>query len=830
MLGLLSSSLKSQEIDTTFIPNILSASPGYAIDRQPDGKLIVGVSKDVIVENKRQRYVVRFLPDGGLDSTFAYPKGILGRPVKIKCQKDGKIVMIGSFKDDQANFIGNVLRLLPDGQIDSSFNLFSSVPFNLRDIEVLPNDKILVLGSGIDELGNNYFIDVLHPDGVKDTGFSTMLFDISDHEFNLTRVRDIGFQSDNEIILAGTDIILGEFEQHMFRVDSTGSIDTSFNPKVVFDTTYRFAVKQLAILEDGRMGVLSDDESCITLLDREGEVVSTFMFENKNRSTLPLNSLFPLNKEDYIVWGKKIHVLSASGDFSQALQLTGFDDRIEGSVITSDTTVVITGSFTYLNTIFGGSLSPGITQFKFKRNEGWDYSLEFRGSFKAGIFDTGTIRDFAIQPDGKIVIGGYFHLVDGYFRNHFTRLLPNGRLDTAFNPAPVSIEARIEEVKMLPNGNLVVAGKDNSPFFISFSKNLTLTDQNGYHLLNLDFPYLDSFRSIPSLDVSTNGNIFAGTHSPLQDGFTSYQPLVRYTPEGEMDEKYHEKYFNSLNNFQGFQVLDDDKLLLWGYQIGYDQYDTTYIVKINPSGKRDTSFNPPLNTSFIAKHAFELDSGIVGVIGNEDIHSKRIIKLLDSTGRVIHSSTLKIQTENSGFIFLWGVKPVTGETINISGNFNTYDGRKLAHNSVIIDKYGNFVSELFPNAEAKGLSDIEYIAPNHLMMSGRFVLETIASPLLKLMVPSIPTSKKWVFPSEGSINLYPNPVSTSTINLEVERSLMNKHLTLEIFELASGRLLVQRKIRSQQINAIEVGDLQDGTYILKLYDGEYNFIKLFVRQ
>ena len=44
-----------------------------------------------------------------------------------------------------------------------------------------------------------------------------------------------------------------------------------------------------------------------------------------------------------------------------------------------------------------------------------------------------TIYDFALQPDGKIVIGGGFHLISPAARNHILRLNSDGTLDSSFD-------------------------------------------------------------------------------------------------------------------------------------------------------------------------------------------------------------------------------------------------------------------------------------------------------------------------------------------------------------------------------------------------------------
>ncbi|WP_158269789.1 delta-60 repeat domain-containing protein [Desulfonatronum sp. SC1] len=44
------------------------------------------------------------------------------------------------------------------------------------------------------------------------------------------------------------------------------------------------------------------------------------------------------------------------------------------------------------------------------------------------------IHSFAVQPDGKILVGGNFSEIAGHSRNKIARLNPDGSLDTTFAP------------------------------------------------------------------------------------------------------------------------------------------------------------------------------------------------------------------------------------------------------------------------------------------------------------------------------------------------------------------------------------------------------------
>ena len=59
-----------------------------------------------------------------------------------------------------------------------------------------------------------------------------------------------------------------------------------------------------------------------------------------------------------------------------------------------------------------------------------DGSLDF--SFDPGTGANSTIQSISLQPDGKIIIGGYFTNFNGYERNYIARLNSDGTVDTSF--------------------------------------------------------------------------------------------------------------------------------------------------------------------------------------------------------------------------------------------------------------------------------------------------------------------------------------------------------------------------------------------------------------
>ncbi len=67
----------------------------------------------------------------------------------------------------------------------------------------------------------------------------------------------------------------------------------------------------------------------------------------------------------------------------------------------------------------------------------------------------GAVYAMAVQPDGKVVVGGQMTAVNGVARAHIARLHRDGALDETFNPGA---NGAVYGVAVQPDGRLLVAG------------------------------------------------------------------------------------------------------------------------------------------------------------------------------------------------------------------------------------------------------------------------------------------------------------------------------------------------------------------------------------
>ncbi|WP_373552742.1 delta-60 repeat domain-containing protein [Haliscomenobacter sp.] len=145
----IASLLCAQTLDPNFSPKVLRASGGTTMVTQADNKLLIATQSQGFINDQAVSFLFRLEENGELDPSFQYPTLLNNAPTTIKIQQDGKILIGGYFKDSTGQFIGSLLRLLPNGTIDPSFLILKNENFSLQLLEVLPNQKIFILENAI---------------------------------------------------------------------------------------------------------------------------------------------------------------------------------------------------------------------------------------------------------------------------------------------------------------------------------------------------------------------------------------------------------------------------------------------------------------------------------------------------------------------------------------------------------------------------------------------------------------------------------------------------------------------------------------------------------
>jgi len=457
-------------LDTTFNPSPNSFVQAIVI--QPDGRILIGGGFTSLAPNGGasvlHKYIARLNPDGTL------APGVDPAPndqvFTIAVQSDGKIVVGGVFQ--QANSFGGqarnrIARLETDGRVDQTLNL-NALGGSVTATAVQPDGKILIAGSFNSILGvTRKFIARLNTDGTLDT-----TFDPNANEY----VGSIAIQSDGKILIGGEFTMLAPnggpavARNYIARLNIDGTVDATFNPNP------DDFVNAIAIQTDGKIllggffitlapnGGVSFARGCIARLNLDGTLDNTFN-PNANSDVFAIT----VQPDGKILLGGRFTALAPNAlpsvprNFVARVNSDGtldnaFDpnanDRVNAFAMQPDGKLLIGGSFTTLAP--NGGLS--ITRNRIAR-------LNVDGTIDNAFNPNAdnAVASVALQADGRILAGGAFTTLapnggTSQARNGFARLNADGTVD-AFDPQPNN---EVCAISVLPDGKILLGGTFDS--------------------------------------------------------------------------------------------------------------------------------------------------------------------------------------------------------------------------------------------------------------------------------------------------------------------------------------------------------------------------------
>ena len=584
--GYLAALLPDGTLDVNFTPDA-NASVATVVF-QPDGRLLVGGYFTTLRSNgatnvSNRSYVGRFNVDGTLDSAFNPAANYVIYALGL--QPDGRIILGGNFTTMQP-YLANpavtrnhLARVNVDGTLDGTFDPSSGGrPFA---VAVQSDGKVIIAGSftsvaGVTRLG----LARLNTDGTVDLGFDPMCNG---------PVRSILVQSDGKIIISGgfsslqpngaTTVTL---RNYLARLNSDGTLDTAFNPN-----------------PNGQIYTMVQQAA-------DGKIIIGGQFSIISRH----NNIDPITTDtdsDYRSRGN-IARLNLDGTLDD-----DFDPNTDGPVqvikIQSDGLILVGGAFGNFrpnNTTFS-STNVGIARL----NKDGTLANVFDPA------PNGSVLTIAFQSDGKIIIGGAFTMIalhnntdpnpydgdnDRRPRNHIARLNADGSLDTTYDP---NLSGIVVTSVMQSDGKVLVGGffdlvQPNGSstgtirkYFARINTDGTL--DNGYDLgLNET-----TDNSINSAVMQSDGKVL------LIGGFTSLQPngasfptlrshIARVTANGSLDT-FNPSVGGSFNaQINSIALQTDGKILVGGLfgglVSGYGGNSGANIARFQPDGSPDTPF------------------------------------------------------------------------------------------------------------------------------------------------------------------------------------------------------------------------------------------------
>ena len=264
--------------------------------------------------------------------------------------------------------------------------------------------------------------------------------------------------------------------------------------------------------------------------------------------------------------------LNADGSLDGSFRDPNVNGTVDSIALQPDGKVLIGGEFTRVGDEARGRVA--------RLNA--DGSLD--GSFANPKVAGGPVRSIALQPDGKVLIGGAFNLIGTTTRIAITRLNSNGSLDGSFaNPG---LNGSLWFLTRQPDGKVLIGGEFTRIGLRSRSR-ITRLDGNG----SLDTNFKASANNtVRTIALRSNGRILIGGSFTEVDG-EARSRTAGLNADGTIDRSFA----NPLTNDQVYSVAteSDGEVLLGGdfTQVGGQPRER--VERLLTNGLPDPSFINP---------------------------------------------------------------------------------------------------------------------------------------------------------------------------------------------------------------------------------------------
>ncbi|HQU81902.1 MAG TPA: LpqB family beta-propeller domain-containing protein [Pyrinomonadaceae bacterium] len=693
---------------------------------QADGKILVGGGFS-FVNGVEKNTLARLNADGTLDTTFnpggAGPNALV---YEIKILSDGKILIGGTFATYNGVAKAGIARLNADGTLDTTFNTAGNgLTGTAQTIAIQADGKILLSGSGVSAYNGVQRFSVLrlNADGTLDTTFTSPF---TTAQF----VEEVDVQTDGKVMIGGSFNIGTPARTGVARLNADGTLDTTFNAsgggvdggvvamtirsdgKILiggqFATYNGTARNSNALLNtDGSLDTTFASITALTVISIEyfafttdGKIYAAGLFSNtlasigliRLNANGSLDSTIPIASVDNLGYhvtlqadGKPLmsgffyRVASQSRTPIVRFNTDGFPDTTFNPSLTgfgyaaaiarqADGKTVAAGNFNFAN----GTARNNVARFNA------DGTLD--ATFTVG---TGTSADsnasnivnaLAVQPDGKILVGGIFSTYNGTTRRAIFRLNTDGSLDTSFFASFLTTYtvAFLNDILLLPNGKILIGGS----FLEATTRNLIMLNPDGTQ--DTSFPSSVS-GAVTKMLLQPDGKILV-SGSFTTSGGQSRNRITRLNADGTLDTSFNPG--TGANSTVSNLVLQpDNKIIAVGLFTTFNGNSRTGIVRLNSDGTVDNTFGGTGTNATVEAAAVQSD-GKIYIVGRFTTYNgvvRNRFARLNADGSLDTAFASGFDADPRFFARRILVQP--DGKLMVSGLFKSYAG--AAHNALV---------------------------------------------------------------------------------------------------------------------------------------------------
>ncbi|TAH20569.1 MAG: T9SS C-terminal target domain-containing protein [Cytophagales bacterium] len=305
-------------------------------------------------------------------------------------------------------------------------------------------------------------------------------------------------------------------------------------------------------------------------------------------------------------------------------------------------------------------------------------------------FNTGfnVVHTMALQPDGKVLVGGRLDNYNGIAADNMVRLNADGTLDRSFNNVNnilKGLDGYVYAIAVQADGKIIVGGQ-----FTAYNGSTSTPANRAFRIIRLNtdgtrdatFNIGTGFNSasifqnefmVYTLSLQTDGKIIVGGDFTDYNG-TPSRKIVRLNADGSRDATFNIGTGFGINDkVYALALQPDGKVLVGGNFTSYNGAGANHFIRLNANGSRDASFNiGTASNNPVRDIALQADGKVIAVGEFTSFNGAVANRLVRLNTDGTRDATFNIGTGFSHDVFTVAIQP-DGKAV-VGGVFSTFDG------------------------------------------------------------------------------------------------------------------------------------------------------------
>ena len=445
------------------------------------------------------------------------------------------------------------------------------------------------------------------------------------------------------------------------------------------------------------------------------------------------------------------------------------------------------------------------------------------------------VKVTAIQPDGKILVGGAFTTFNGTSQNCLIRLNPDGTKDTSFNigngftgfnPGPGP--AYVSVITLQPDGKILIGG--NFMNFVGSCNRIARLNVDGSR--DFSFNIGNGFTNagetlVNAIVLQPDGKILVGGDFTAYKG-SSQKYLVRLNIDGTKDTT-----FNSAGGTFGgpngkitcIAIAPNGHIFIGGQYTLYNNSNNTEpnLNQLTPNGDLITIYNSYLDPTCIPKTIKILDEFV-----HDSTYNMNLYKILVGgenapfLTRLHHSGDIDISFTGQFNNNVNSINFQQDGRMIFAGDFTSYNGSNMNRLIMLNQDWTINLNFDIGSGFDDSVTSVSIQEDGRIWAGGNFTTYNgiLSNYVLRLKGNSVLSTNDFI---KDKITLYPNPTQ-NILNFSLPET--NTATAYEIYNLL-GEKLSNGNLNS---NSINVSALAKGVFMVKLITENGVLTEKFIKE